>query len=99
MIFPAWFDLATDDEIAAQPTALRVYARLIKDYHPSIFFAPQEVKAWALAEMLGTHRDRVADAIALLIERGYVVEHGRAMSNVRLLILPMERVHSAAKTA
>jgi hypothetical protein len=44
MIYAAWFDLHNDDIIVAHPTAMRVYAVLLRN--PLIFMQPQDVKAW-----------------------------------------------------
>jgi hypothetical protein len=89
MIYAAWFDLHNDDTIVDHPTAMRVYARLLRN--PLIFIKPQDVKAWALAEQMHTHRDRVNAALELLVKRGYVIEHARGTNNVRRLTLAMER--------
>jgi len=88
--YSAWFELHADDEIARHPTAIRVYAHLLRN--ESIFFAPQDVKAWLLADTLKTHPDTVNAAIKLLVTRGYVIEHGRGMNNVRRLTIVRNRV-------
>lgn len=96
MTFAAFFDLHADDEIVARPTALRVYARLLRD--PRIFFTPVEVKEWALAETLGTKAETVRHALRLLISRGYLIEHGRSVHNTRRLQVPLTR-QSAPESA
>jgi hypothetical protein len=89
MIYAAWFDIHNDDEIVDHPTALRVYARLLRN--PLIFMQPQDVKAWTLAEDMRVKRESVQVALSLLIDRGYVIDHGRSQNNVRRLTLAMER--------
>lgn len=81
MTFAAWFELHADDAIVAHPTALRVYALLLRN--PKIFTEPQDTKVWWLAEKLNTERETVRKALELLIEHGYVVEHPRGFNNVR----------------
>lgn len=88
-MFAAWFDIHADDAVADQPTALRVYARLLRN--PRIFTDPQDVKAWLLADELHTHRDRVNSALDLLVARGYLVEHERGLNNVRRLTVAAVR--------
>ncbi len=89
MTFAAWFDLHADDVVAEQPTALRVYAWLLRN--DRILEEPQEIKAWVVAEQLHVHRDSVKAALMVLIERGYVVEHPRGYNNVRRLSVATER--------
>ncbi len=89
MVFPAWFALHDDDVIADHPTALRVYARLLR--LPKIFLEPHDVKAWLLAEQIGSTRKAVGRAIRLLIARGYVVEHAPGFNNVFRLTLAIDR--------
>src|SRR4051812_12154312 len=97
MTYPAWFALHEDDAVAASPTALRVYAHLVR--MPNVFFEPQDVKVWLIAERLHTHRDRVTAAIALLVERGYVREHDRGLNNVRRVTLLMQQSLPGQKEA
>lgn len=89
MTFAAWFALHSDDVVVAHPTAIRVYAVLLRN--PRICYQPQDVKAWLIAETLHTHRDRVNAALNLLIHRGYVLEHGRGQNNVRQVTVLLER--------
>ena len=89
MIYAAWFDLHNDDTIVAHPTALRVYAHLLRN--PLAFMHPQEVKVWLIADRLHTNKRRVIDALNLLILRGYVLEHHRGANNARRLSLLIER--------
>lgn len=89
MIYAAWFDLHNDDVIVAHPTALRVYAHLLRN--PLVFMHAQDVKVWLIAERLRTHRNRVSAAIDLLAARGYILEHPRGANNVRRVQLLMER--------
>ena len=93
MVFAAWFAIHNDDVIVDHPTALRVYARLLRN--PLIFTQPQDVKAWTLAQEMHTHQDRVNGALNLLVERGYVIEHGRGLNRVRRLTLAIERQEAA----
>ncbi len=99
--FPAWFDLHKDRVIRRSPTASIVYADLIAE-NPTILFEPCEIKAWTMAERIGTHRDRVKKALDLLIQRGYIREHGRGLHNVRIITLCIVRscpIDEAAKAA
>lgn len=90
MTFDAWFKFHEDDEVTSHPTTMRVYARLLRN--PDIFFTPQDVKIWVLAEQLHTSRERVQKALDQLVERGYAVEHARAGKRVRRFILTRVRV-------
>ncbi len=93
MIYAAWFDLHNDDTIVAHPTALRVYAHLLRN--PLIFMRPQEVKLWVIARSLRTNNGRVIAALNLLVKRGYVLEHERGQNNARRVSLLMERTPPA----
>lgn len=90
MIYAAWFDLHNDDVIVAHPTALRVYAHLLRN--PLIFMKPQPVKIWYIAEKLRAGKDNVIASLNLLVERGYVIEHERGAKGVRNVTLAIERV-------
>jgi hypothetical protein len=90
MTFPAWLELIDDDEVVDHPTALRLYVRLIRSY-PLIFYKPHHVKVDYWAEQLHTHRDRVSAALRLLIAKGYIVETGRTINNVREVMVALER--------
>lgn len=93
MTYPAWFELHKDPAIVAQPTALRVYASLVG--RAGIFFEPQDVKAWLVAEVLGASRNSVNRSLDLLIRQGYVIEYARGQNNVRQLLLVHTRhLHS-----
>jgi hypothetical protein len=89
VIFEAWFEIHNDDAVVDHPVALRVYARLVRN--PLIFLQPQDVKAWALANEMHVHRQSVAAALALLVQRGYAIDHGRGAHHVRRLTLALER--------
>lgn len=93
MIYAAWFDLHNDDVVVDHPTAMRVYARLLRN--PLIFMLPQDVKGWLIADDMKVQPRSVYRAIDLLIERGYVIDHGRGTNNVRRLTLAMERPKTA----
>lgn len=84
-MFAAWFAIHEDDEVVDHPTALRVYARLLRN--PRIFTEAQDVKAWALAEEMHADRGSVNAALNLLIERGYAISHGVGLNRVRRLTL------------
>lgn len=88
MTLPAIYDLLADDRVSR--TAHKVYVRLLQT-HPRILSEPTEVKAWALARQLGTHRDRVNEAIERLLERGYLIDHGRGTNNVRRITVAVVR--------
>lgn len=90
MTFPAWFDLNRDREIAKKPAAQRVYAHLIETY-PRIFFDPIDAKAWLIADELGLERETVGQALAVLCDRGYLLEHGRAPRNIRRVTIALTR--------
>lgn len=92
MTFAAWFELHADDEIVAHPTALRVYALLLRNSR--IFTEPQDTKVWWLADKLGAERETVRRALELLIARGYVVEHERGFNNVRRVTVAVVRQDS-----
>lgn len=88
-MFAAWFDLHDDDAVVDHPTALRVYARLLRN--PRIFDEPQDTKVWAIALEMHANRETVSAALDLLVARGYVIEHPRGPSRVRRLTIPQER--------
>jgi Fe2+ or Zn2+ uptake regulation protein len=82
MSFPAWFDFQRDRVVADSPTVSRVYAFLLENPR---CFEKQDVKAWLIAEQRGMARDSVNRALDLLVERGYLIEHGRGLNKVRCL--------------
>lgn len=89
MTFPAWYDLHKDRVIAANPSTIRVYAHLLEN--PRCTFEIQDVKAWLVAETLGMARNSVNDALDLLINRGYLIDHGRGQNNVRRITVAIHR--------
>lgn len=89
MSFPAWFDFQRDRVIAAKPTASRVYAYLLE--LPNSQWVVQDVKAWLIAEQRQMSPDSVNEALDLLIDRGYVINHGRGQNNVRRLTVALVR--------
>ena len=89
MTYPAWFDLHKDPVIAQSPSASRVYAYLLEN--PRCQFEIQDVKAWLIAEQRGMARDSVNKALDLLVDRGYLIEHGRGQNNVRRLTVAIVR--------
>lgn len=88
--WPAWFELNKDPIVRARPAAQNVYSYLIEHY-PRIFFEPQDVKAWAIAEALHIARDSANHALDLLIERRYLLDHGRGQNNVRRVTIALTR--------
>lgn len=95
MTFPAWFDLNRDPVIRDKPSAYSVYAHLIETY-PRIFFEPTDAKAWLIAEVTGLARDSVNESLDLLINRGYLILHGRGLNNVRRVTMAITRGPVAA---
>ena len=89
MIYAAWFDIHNDDVIVAHPTALRVYAHLVRN--PTAFMQPHELKIWLIARQLRTNNRRVINALNLLVSRGYVLEHARGDNKARRVTIAMER--------
>jgi DNA-binding MarR family transcriptional regulator len=79
--FPAWFEIHRDEVIAERPSAFRVYAFLLEN--PRALYEIQEPKAWFIAEQRKMSPDSVNEALDLLIERGYLIFHGRGQNNVR----------------
>lgn len=96
MIYSAWFDLHNDDVIVAHPTALRVYAVLLRN--PLVFMRPQAVKMWLIADQLRVEKKSAIAALNLLVARGYVIEHEREMNNVRTVTLAIDRVAPAVSS-
>lgn len=83
--------LIDDSRLWRHPTALRVYRHLYKTY-PHIYHQPEDIKAWLVAENVGTNRQRVQKAIELLVTQGWAIECGRGDNGVRRLMLARERV-------
>lgn len=95
MTFPAWFDLNRDPAIRDKPSASAVYAHLIETY-PRIFFEPTDAKAWLIAQVTHLARDSVNESLDLLINRGYLIDHGRGLNNVRRVTIAITRGPVAA---
>lgn len=89
MTYPAWFDLMRDPVIHARPAAQRVYAHLLQN--PRIFYEPEDAKAWKIADELQMSRDTVNDALDVLIEHGYLLDHGRDERKVRRVSVAVVR--------
>lgn len=87
--YPAWFDIHKDPEISRRPTALRVYANLVS--RTAIFYVPQEIKTWKLADDLGADKGEVIAALNLLAKLGYIVEHGRGSKRERIITVTLDR--------
>lgn len=87
-MFPALTDFPLDPIVAAHPASQRVYLRLIAVLD---FTTPRDVKSWVLAEELLVKKSTVIGALTLLIERGFLIDHGRSMNNVRRLTLAWSR--------
>jgi len=70
-----------------------VYAILVErsQERPAYFSEPQDVKSATLAYRLDVHPNTITRALDLLIEHGYVVEHGRGLHGVRKLTLVPNR--------
>lgn len=68
MFVPALADLPKDASLTGAPT--RVYLQLLQELDPIEYRA---VKNWALAKGLGMKPQTIGRAIALLVERGYLV--------------------------
>lgn len=92
-MFPAWFDLNRDKLIRARPAAISVYAVLLGDF-PDILHKPIPIKLAVLQKALNVEAKTVIGALNLLIDRGFLLEQGRALNGVRKLQVPIERIHS-----
>lgn len=83
MSYPAYDQLALD--IGRGFATWRVYMYLRP---PRLdFCTPVEVKVWSVALELRMSERKVRSALAWLIERGYLREHGRGSRRVRSLTL------------
>jgi hypothetical protein len=82
--------LLDDAQLARCSVVIRVYRKLLD--RSGIFEVPQDVKAWALALQVKSSPVRVNAALDLLVEHGYVLEHGRGLNNVRRLTVAADRV-------
>lgn len=89
-MFPAWFDFQQDTVVARNPVALRVYTHLVLTW-PTIFVEPRDLKADGLATELGVTRQSIYKAFTLLVERGYMLEHGRRKNKPRRVQLAIRR--------
>lgn len=89
MTYAAWFDLHRDPVIARRPTALRVYAALVGEQRG--FYEPCGCKAWAMAAMLDVKTESVLEALNVLVDRGYLVEHDRGENQVRRFTIVFQR--------
>lgn len=89
MTYPAWFDLMADPAILARPAAQRVYAHLLQN--PRIFYEASDAKAWQIADELKMARDTVNEALDVLIEHGYLLDHGRDERKVRRVSVVIKR--------
>lgn len=96
-MFAAWFAIHEDDAVVDHPTALRVYARLLRN--PRIFTEAQDVKAWALAQEMRADRGSVNAALDLLVERGYAISHGVGLNRVRRLTIAIAAPANASSAA
>lgn len=94
-VYPAWFDLHSDPAIVRRPTALRVYALIVRR-GPDVFNDPQPVKVWHVADQLHTSHSRVRDALQRLTRRGYLTEHGRTAKGIRCLTVVQDRTQSVS---
>jgi hypothetical protein len=87
-MFPALTDFPLDPVIGVHPAAQRIYLRLIALLD---FSAPRDVKAWVLAEELCMKKTTVIHAFTTLVDRGFLIDHGRSMNNVRRFTLAWSR--------
>ena len=84
ILFPALEPLALDPVVAGHPVALRAYLRMLWMLD---FSEPRAIKAWALAEELCVRPQTAAASLDLLVERGFLRDHGRGPNRVRLFTL------------
>jgi hypothetical protein len=90
MIYPAFFDLYSDDVVMKHPAALRVYAWLLRD--PTTFIRPKRVTNFALATGIHVRKSATASSgLSLLIARGYVKLCHRDETKARHVMLNVER--------
>lgn len=87
-MFPALTDLPLDPIIATHPAATRVYLRLLALLD---FSEVRAVKAWALADELFVQKATVIQAFQVLVDRGFLIDQGRSVNNVRLFTLAWSR--------
>jgi hypothetical protein len=96
MLFPALMDLLENAELMEQPLVWRIYRQLTKE--PRILTQPRDLKAASLVLQVGRnphssrHRTQVRRALRVLIEQGFVVEHGRGANNMRRVTLAFDRL-------
>lgn len=89
-ISPALLALPLDATIGAHSVTIRVYLRLLSILD---FVKPRPVKVWAVAEDLCVKDETVSRALNILIERGYVNDHGRGANKVRECTLAWSLPH------
>lgn len=82
---PAYVEMVEDEGFT--DTAIKVYIRIWRMGG----LEPTSVKETVLARALGTTRETVRNAIRWLIARGYVIDHGRGLFNVRKLQIVLLR--------
>jgi predicted transcriptional regulator len=82
--FPALLALATDPVIATHPTAQRVYLHILNSLD---FSQPRDVKGWVIAKELKVRTQTVYVSLDTLVERGFLVDQGRSVNNVRRFTL------------
>lgn len=87
--FPAWFEFHRDKVMQKHPGACTVYAAILGLHR--IFFEPRPIKAWVLAEALEMDKGTVLKSLNLLVERGYLRDHGRSQNNVRIFSAVLKR--------
>lgn len=92
------------DHLGAQGhfSSIRIFLHL--DKNPDIYWKPQEVKVWALAETLKLEKITVIRGLNLLRDEGYLIESGRTENNIRKVMLARERIvtstpHSTPKAS
>lgn len=91
-MFPALTDFPLDPVIGCHPAAQRIYLRLIALLD---FSEPRDVKAWVLADELLMRKATVIKALGILVDRGFLIDRGRSMNNVRKFTLAWSRPHGS----
>jgi hypothetical protein len=92
--FPALLALATDPVIATHPTAQRVYLHILSMLD---FAEPRDVKAWLIADQLKVRKQTVMASFDILVERGFLTDHGRSLNSVRRFTLTLNPVPQASQ--
>jgi DNA-binding MarR family transcriptional regulator len=78
--WPAFVEMLEDEELTLG--AWRVYMRLVRT-NPTIFHEPRSIKMWRIAHDLKVEKRTVIEAVNLLLRRGYLIDCGRGVANIR----------------